>query len=179
MVLPADDRACGKFAAPAPAINLALSGAGLWEGLGGTLVEEATMTAGRILCAALVLMALTAACAPLTSGPAPHADRTRVARGTQIGIASWYGPGFHGKRTASGQRFDMYALTAAHKTLPFGTRVRVTNLANRRSTVLTINDRGPFVPGRIVDVSKRAAQVLGFEHQGKARVSVEVLSKGG
>jgi len=127
------------------------------------------MTAGRILCAALVLMALTAACASPTSGT----------RGTQTGIASWYGPGFHGKTTASGQRYDMYAMTAAHKTLPFGTRVRVTNLQNRRSVVLTINDRGPFVAGRIVDVSKRAAQTLGFERQGKAKVSLQVLGRGG
>ncbi|MDH3596518.1 MAG: septal ring lytic transglycosylase RlpA family protein, partial [Rhodospirillales bacterium] len=74
---------------------------------------------------------------------------------------------------------DMYALTAAHKTLPFGTRVRVTNLANRRSVVLTVNDRGPFVAGRIVDVSKRAAQALGFERQGKAKVSLQVLGRGG
>ncbi len=138
------------------------------------------MTAGRILCAALAAVWLSAcASPPITSGAAPHADRTSVARGAEVGIASWYGPGFHGKTTASGQRYDMYAMTAAHKTLPFGTRVRVTNLKNRRSVVLTINDRGPFVAGRIVDVSKRAAQALGFERQGKAEVSVEVLGRGG
>ncbi|MDH3966929.1 MAG: septal ring lytic transglycosylase RlpA family protein [Rhodospirillales bacterium] len=105
--------------------------------------------------------------------------RFGLPRGTEVGIASWYGPGLHGERTASGQRYDMYALTAAHKTLPFGTRVRVTNLANRRSVVLTVNDRGPFVAGRIVDVSKRAAQALGFERQGKAKVSLQVLGRGG
>ncbi|MDH3597336.1 MAG: septal ring lytic transglycosylase RlpA family protein, partial [Rhodospirillales bacterium] len=114
------------------------------------------MTKARIPGAALVLMALAAAllgaCATPPSGPAPHTNRTSVARGAEVGIASWYGPGFQGKTTASGQPYDMHAMTAAHKTLPFGTRVRVTNLANRRSVVLTVNDRGPFVAGRIVDV---------------------------
>ncbi len=142
----------------------------------------ATMTAARTLGAALAA-AWLGACAPLASDPAPqtaaHSQRAGVPRGAEVGIASWYGPGFHGRRTASGQRYDMHAMTAAHKTLPFGTRVRVTNLANRRSVVLTINDRGPFVAGRIVDVSKRAAQTLGFERQGKARVSLEVLGRGG
>jgi rare lipoprotein A len=128
------------------------------------------MTTLRHLGAALVLLALAAACA----SPRSHAPA-----GAEVGIASWYGPGFHGRTTASGQRYDMYAMTAAHKTLPFGTRVRVTNLENRRSVVLTINDRGPFVTGRIVDVSKRAAQALGFERQGKTKVSLEVLARGG
>jgi rare lipoprotein A len=130
------------------------------------------MTALRNLGAALALLALAAACA----SPRPQAPD---GVGAEVGIASWYGPGFHGRTTASGQRYDMYAMTAAHKTLPFGTRVRVTNLENRRAVVLTITDRGPFVAGRIVDVSKRAAQALGFERQGKVKVSLEVLSRGG
>lgn len=92
-----------------------------------------------------------------------------------VGIASWYGREFHGRRTASGRRFDMHALTAAHKTLPFGTKVRVTNLENNRSVVVTITDRGPFVKGRIVDLSMRAAEVLGFKRKGKAKVRVEVV----
>src|SRR3970282_926317 len=81
---------------------------------------------------------------------------------------------FHNRRTASGQKFDMDALTAAHPTLPLGTRVKVTNLANDRSVVLTINDRGPFVRGRIIDVSRRAAKALGFHRAGTARVRVQV-----
>jgi rare lipoprotein A len=93
----------------------------------------------------------------------------------QVGVASWYGPGFHGRRTASGQRFDMHALTAAHPTLPFGTRVKVTNLANGRSVVLVVNDRGPFVRGRIIDVSHHGAEHLGFVRAGTARVRVRVL----
>lgn len=93
----------------------------------------------------------------------------------RVGMASWYGPGFHGKTTASGKRYDMNAMTAAHKTLPFGTRVRVTNLENDRSVTLTINDRGPFVKGRIIDVSRKASEKLGFKTKGKARVRVQVI----
>lgn len=72
------------------------------------------------------------------------------------GIASWYGPNFHGKKTASGERYNMYAMTAAHKTLKFGTKVRVTNLKNNKTVVVIINDRGPFKPGRVIDLSKSA-----------------------
>ncbi|MGP1394269.1 MAG: septal ring lytic transglycosylase RlpA family protein [Inquilinaceae bacterium] len=93
----------------------------------------------------------------------------------QTGIASWYGPGFHGKRTANGERFDESALTAAHPTLQMPSLVRVTNLENGRSVVLRVNDRGPFAHNRLIDVSKRAAELLGFRGQGTARVRVEVL----
>ena len=92
-----------------------------------------------------------------------------------VGIASWYGRPFHGHKTASGQIYNMNALTAAHPTLPFGTQVRVTNLANHKSVVLTVNDRGPFSKGRIIDVSRRAAERLGFRGAGTARVRVEVI----
>ncbi|MFQ6017818.1 MAG: septal ring lytic transglycosylase RlpA family protein [Kiloniellaceae bacterium] len=92
-----------------------------------------------------------------------------------VGRASWYGRPFHGRRTASGRIYDMNALTAAHPTLPFGTQVRVTNLASNRSVVLTVNDRGPFAKGRIIDVSRRAAQLLGFYRTGTARVRVKVV----
>ena len=78
------------------------------------------------------------------------------------GIASWYGIGFHGRRTASGERFDMHALTAAHPTLPFGTRVLVENLGNGRSVVVRINDRGPHIAGRIIDLSHAAARAIGL-----------------
>ncbi len=93
----------------------------------------------------------------------------------RVGMASWYGRRFHGRKTASGQTYNMNAPTAAHPTLPFGTQVRVTNLANRRSVVLTVNDRGPFAKGRIIDVSRRAAERLGFRRAGTARVRVEVI----
>ena len=91
------------------------------------------------------------------------------------GIASWYGPGFHGKRTANGEKYDMNALTAAHKTLPMPSVVQVTNLENGRAIKLRINDRGPFVEGRIIDLSRRAAQLLDVERHGVARVRVELV----
>src|SRR5690606_18692928 len=94
---------------------------------------------------------------------------------SETGIASWYGPAFHGRPTANGEVFDMNALTAAHRTLPMPSMVRVTNLGNGRAVVLRVNDRGPFAHGRIIDVSRRAAQLLGFERQGTARVRVEIL----
>lgn len=86
------------------------------------------------------------------------------------GKASWYGLKFHGRRTASGERFDMNELTAAHQTLPFGTRVRVRNETNGREVVVRINDRGPRLRDRIIDLSKAAAAQLGFLHKGEARV---------
>ncbi len=93
----------------------------------------------------------------------------------ETGIASWYGVPFHGKRTANGAIYDMNALTAAHRTLPMPFLVRVTNLDNGRSIVLTINDRGPYARGRIIDVSRRAAQLLGFKDKGTIPVRVEAI----
>ncbi len=92
-----------------------------------------------------------------------------------VGVTSWYGQPFHGRRTASGEVFDMNALTAAHPSLPFGTRVRVTNLDNGRSVILRINDRGPFVKRRIIDVSRRVAEELGFIREGTTQIRVEVI----
>lgn len=89
------------------------------------------------------------------------------------GKASWYGPGFHGRRTASGEVFNTNSMTAAHKTLPFGTRVKVTSQATGRSVVVRINDRGPFVRGRVIDLSKASARVLGMA--GLSNVSLSVL----
>lgn len=94
----------------------------------------------------------------------------------QVGIASWYGAEFHSKTTANGERYDMNALTAAHTTLPMPSYVRVTNLENNRSLILRINDRGPFVDNRLIDVSRRSAQLLGFEKRGTTRVRVEAVS---
>lgn len=93
------------------------------------------------------------------------------------GVASWYGPNFDGKPTANGETFDQWGVSAAHKTLPLPTVVRVTNLDNGRSLVVRINDRGPFVGDRIIDMSRRAAQLLGFEGQGTARVRVQVMAE--
>jgi rare lipoprotein A len=95
----------------------------------------------------------------------------------ETGIASWYGEDFHGKATANGERYDMDALTAAHRTLPMPVVVRVTNLENGRSIRLRVNDRGPFARGRIIDVSRRAADLLGFKANGTARVRVQFEGK--
>lgn len=93
------------------------------------------------------------------------------------GRASWYGPKFHGRLTANGEIFDSNALTAAHPSLPFGTKVRVTNLRNGRSVIVRINDRGPFIKGRIIDVSAAAARVLGMVNSGTASVQLDILGK--
>ena len=93
----------------------------------------------------------------------------------ETGVASWYGEDFHGKATANGERYDMNALTAAHRTLPMPSMVQVTNLENGRQLRLRVNDRGPFANNRIIDVSRRGAQLLGFDRQGTARVRVEIL----
>lgn len=93
----------------------------------------------------------------------------------ETGVASWYGPNFHGKPTANGEVFDQNAVSAAHRTLPLPSVVRVTNLGNGRALVVRINDRGPFAHGRIIDLSKRGAQLLGFERQGIAKVRVQIL----
>jgi rare lipoprotein A len=95
----------------------------------------------------------------------------------ETGVASWYGPEFHGLATANGERFDQQGLTAAHPTLPMPSLVRVTNLENGRSVVLRVNDRGPFARGRIIDVSRRSAQLLGFMRAGTAKVRVTLLGQ--
>ena len=97
----------------------------------------------------------------------PYYDRT--------GIASWYGPKFHGRPTATGERFDMNEVSAAHPTLPLPSRARVTNLENGRVLVVRVNDRGPFIDGRLIDLSRRAAQLLGFHRKGLTRVRVQYL----
>jgi rare lipoprotein A len=95
----------------------------------------------------------------------------------EVGVASWYGPKFHGKPTSSGVRYDMYAMTAAHKSLPLPTRVRVTHLGNGKSVEVTVNDRGPFVHNRIIDLSYAAAEKLGMIRDGTAMVRVEALEE--
>src|SRR3954454_23793152 len=138
---------------------------------------------GRIVqgLAVALLVALGAAHGPTNSsaasnpkfGPnqAPQATAAQHnVRPYQVGTASWYGDYFEGKPTASGEPFNMYDMTAAHPTLPLGTMVKVTNLRNRRSVVVRINDRGPIVPGRIIDVSYSAARALQFHAQGIQRV---------
>src|SRR5690242_14367042 len=110
------------------------------------------------------------------SGCGVFSTRTpAVEDGRQEGIASWYGPGFHGRRTANGEVYDQYELTAAHQTLPLGTRVMVTSLTNGRGVEVRINDRGPFVGGRIVDLSYAAASVLRMVGPGTMPVRLDIL----
>lgn len=94
----------------------------------------------------------------------------------QCGSASWYGPGFHGRSTANGERFNQAAMTAAHRSLPFGSKVKVTNQKNGKSVVVRINDRGPFSKGRVLDLSKAAARTLGFVGAGHAKVCMDKQS---
>ena len=96
---------------------------------------------------------------------------------SEVGTASWYGEDFHAKYTANGEVYNMHTLTAAHRTLPLPSIVRVTNLENGRSLVLRVNDRGPFAKNRIIDISKRGAQLLGFPNKGTAKVRVEIMAE--
>ncbi len=101
---------------------------------------------------------------------------TALAEPDMEGLASWYGGKFHGRRTSSGEVFDTNEMTAAHKTLPFGTMVKVTNMDNGMSAVVKINDRGPFIDGRVIDLSRAAAEQIGMVGQGVARVSLTIVS---
>jgi len=143
------------------------------------------------LAAAAVLAVLLAACGsvdPEQAGYAgrphagaypqagPSAGASAAAQYDAVGTASWYGKPYHGRRTASGEVYNMHRLTAAHRTLPFGTRVVVTNLENGRTVIVTINDRGPFKGNRVIDVSQKAAGQLGFLSQGLTRVGMRILA---
>ena len=126
------------------------------------------------LLAPLLLLALVTGCAERQ--PAPTAPHTPVERAfSQHGKASYYARMHHGQRTASGERHDQNALVAAHRSLPFGTRVQVTNLANGRKVTVRINDRGPFRRGRIIDLSRAAAQQLGMIERGVVAVRIETV----
>jgi rare lipoprotein A len=105
----------------------------------------------------------------------PGIPKLGKAQPYQVGTASWYGEDFDGKPTASGEDYDMYDMTAAHPTLPLGSYVKVTNLHNGRAVVVKVNDRGPIVPGRIIDLSYGAAQVLEFQHKGLQRVRLDLV----
>lgn len=135
--------------------NLRAGKAGVWLGAG-----------------LLLLLLLLTSC----SGSTPDTGPNQL---SQIGIASWYGPGFHGKLTADGTVYDQNTLTAAHKTLPLGSRVLVKNLMNGKSVNVLINDRGPFVAGRVIDLSYRAARELDMIAPGTAPVRIDVLDPGG
>lgn len=125
-------------------------------------LQQANQLAGEVIKAGQVLR--------LSGSAAPRVKEE--VKATLEGRAAWYGREFHGRRTASGESYDMYALTAAHRSLPFGTRVRVTNLRNGQSVVVRINDRGPFTPGFIIDLSYAAAGRIGLKGSGTVRLEV-------
>ena len=141
----------------------------------------------------VLVILIAAGCAPKKAplpGPAPPAtQRPYTIEGknyypipssegfTEEGVASWYGRPFHGRRTASGETYDMYAMTAAHRVLPMGTQVRVTNLRNKSSCMVRINDRGPFVGNRVIDLSYKAAKKLGMVEAGTVPVRVEAVGQ--
>lgn len=153
--------------------------------LGAAALLIAASSPSQVLAAASVPSAPSAAIRESESSPnwdqklfrqvAPASPANGLLASASIGQASWYGPGFYGNRTANGEVFRPGTLTAAHRTLRFGTRVRVTNLNNGRSTVVRINDRGPFHGGRIIDLAEGAAQELGVTASGVAQVKLEVV----
>jgi len=146
---------------------------------------------GLNLGAAIVLAVMTASCAGSVdvmlepvSPEAPAAAASAIAPTApivtafhQTGTASWYGKEFHGRRTANGDLFDMHGLSAAHRTLPLGSLIRVTNLGNNRNITLRVNDRGPFIKSRVIDLSYGAARELGFAAEGTAQVAIERLDE--
>jgi rare lipoprotein A len=117
----------------------------------------------------------TPSTAPFAEAGTGHPDLAATKVVDQVGLASWYGDQEQGRLTASGQRFDPRKLTAAHRTLPLDTKVKVTNLENGKSVEVKVNDRGPYIPGRVLDLSTEAAKLLGMEKEGLALVRIEVL----
>lgn len=106
---------------------------------------------------------------------APQTAATLQVESSFSGIASWYGGKFHGRKTASGERFNMHALTAAHRSLPFGTQLEILNPSNEKTVLVTVNDRGPFIRGVVLDLSLGAAQALDMVHNGHAKIIAKVL----
>ena len=153
---------------------------------------------GLAVVAAIGVALAATGCAPTQSGKGSIAERPNVVRpadpgvvtingvryvartdrdSVQVGDATWYGPGFHGRKTASGERFDTGIVSAAHRSLPLPSLVKVTNLDNGRTLIVRINDRGPFVRSKILDMSGRGAELLGFRGNGSARVKIQVLEE--
>ncbi len=132
----------------------------------------------RVAVSLLVLIGVSWGCTALRTAqtPVPEGIAGSSAR-AQVGFASWYGAFHHGQQTASGETFDMGALTAAHRTLPLGTRLRVTNLENGRIVQVRVNDRGPYISGRVLDLSHRAARVLDMVERGVVPVRLDVVGE--
>ena len=142
-----------------------------------------SLPAARLPYLALILLILfIQACGVARTGterpPARAAEDVEATRMLQSGVASWYGSKFHGKSTANGETYNMNDFTAAHRTLPFNTVVKVENLDNGKSVVVRINDRGPYVGNRVIDLSRRAAREIDMEHSGTARVQIFLVEDG-
>ena len=147
-----------------------------WKAQGkGRLSLNKILTRASLLMPILFVAACNTTSDPSVTGSISRND-IQTAREFQRGTASWYGPGFHGRRTASGERFNSFDMTAAHRFLPFGTRLRVVNEKNGRSVVVRVNDRGPFAHRRIIDLAKGPAQALGLTSSGTAYVSLHRLN---
>ena len=131
------------------------------------MTKEKLNNGGLIKILILLCIILLSSCASTH-----HVDYNTKQRGNYV-VASWYGKQFNGKLTASGKRFNMYAMTCAHKTLQFGSKLRVTNPDNNKSVIVTVNDRGPFIRGRDLDLSYGAAKKIGIIKKGVARVKME------
>ena len=132
-----------------------------------------------IKCALCLVILLTVCACARREVRYERFERGKMVQYREVGIASWYGKDYHGRKTANGEVYDMYAMTAAHCTLPFNTRVRVTNLGNGKKTELRINDRGPFVAGRIIDLSYTGARAIDMLGTGTAKVTVEAIGFAG
>jgi rare lipoprotein A len=144
------------------------------RGLSSASLPEVSMPTASLPQSPDTLRAVPSASRPPTPAPDPPPP-SRPRSDVQVGRASWYGRAHQGKATASGEPYDRNAMTAAHRSLPLGTRIRVTNVDNGRSVVLRVNDRGPFIDGRILDVSQAAARALGAASAGLFTARIEVL----
>jgi rare lipoprotein A len=137
-----------------------------------------TLALAAIIAALAVTVPTGSALAQEPAAAAGEAQASAQIRRLQHGVASWYGPGFHGRRTASGERFNTHDLTAAHRTLPFGSRVTVVNEKTGRSVVVRINDRGPYAHGRVIDLSQAAAKAIGVDGVARVRVAQTEVEAG-
>jgi rare lipoprotein A len=161
-----------------------LAGCATPPGAGNTSASDAPLSTKNVQAGSFGPQAFgSAPASDAAAGSTPLADAkpitddgSGISDFEQTGRASWYGRGFHGRRTANGERYDMHAMTAAHRTLPLGSYVRVTNPATSRSVIVRINDRGPYARGRVIDLSMAAASALDMRHAGTARVKIEGLS---
>jgi len=157
---------------------------GLSLSIGASAPADANVSAKSGDVAAKTVARVTIAVPPATpaeaANAAPQAEPSAESLGyEQVGIASWYGGHHQGRLTASGERFDEAKLTAAHRSLPLDIKARITNLENGRSIEVTVNDRGPYVEGRVIDLSTRAARALGMQKDGLALVRIEVVADEG